>query len=435
MAADVGGRRIAFSYLFVVYLLAAASETFISPLFPLIRDDLGLKVSDQAALIAVLTLCIGLANVGGGWVGSSWGDRRAVQLAAVLIAAGSAISGLANGIHLLFVGQALSGLGGGLFFGPGLAIVGRMYLENRGRAIATYGLAYSLGLAVAAFSSNVGIELWRSVFLVTAVLSAGFAVASPHLVEAEGDPPGRLLRQARDYLQHPGYRMAVVTGIAAGTTHYVVIGLTPEHFVDRGVGLALVTGLIGAGRLASVGGKFVSGWGVDRIGGARIAVLLLVAVFVLGSVVVLPPGRTGLWAVAPFVCITAMLFPVSNSIVVTSLPPRASWGVGIYRAALMLASALCAGIVSVALRVTETGPVMLVALSVPVAVAVLTERWRVALRGAGGEPDVAPDRDDLVPTPLPEVDTFSHTPADGAGDGGDHGTTDRAARPPLREAP
>jgi|GEM_PF-926336 predicted MFS family arabinose efflux permease len=406
------GRRLAFSYLFVVYLLAAASETFISPLFPLIREDLGLDVSDQAALIAVLTLCIGVANVGGGWVGSSWGDRQAIRLSAVLLATGAAVSGVSNGIHLLFVGQALSGLGVGLFFGPGLAMVGRMYIESRGRAIATYGLAYSLGLAVAAFSSNVGIDLWRAVFLVTAALALGFAAATPHLVEADGPRPDGLLREARNYLRHPGYRMALVTGVAAGTTHYVVIGLTPQHFVDRGTGLALVTGLVGAGRLASVGGKFVSGWGVDRIGGARTAVLLLATVVALGTAVVLMPGELGLWAVAPFVCVTAMLFPVSNAIVVISLPARASWGVGIYRAALMLASAVCAGLVSLALRATDTGPVMFVALAVPFVVALLTERWRRALDTGAPAGLATPDVDDVVPTPLSEVDPFSPPDAD-----------------------
>lgn len=418
------GRRLAFSYLFLVYLLAAASETFISPLFPLIREDLGLEVSDQAALIAVLTLCIGVANVGGGWVGSSWGDRQAIRLSGVLLAAGAAVSGVSNGIHLLFVGQGLSGLGVGLFFGPGLAIVGRMYIESRGRAIATYGLAYSLGLAVAAFSSNVGINLWRSVFLVTAVLALGFAVSAPHLVEAEGPRPDGLLREARIYLRHPGYRMALVTGIAAGTTHYVVIGLTPQHFVDRGTGLALVTGLVGAGRLASVGGKFISGWGVDRIGGARTAVLLLASVVALGTAVVLFPGQLGLWAVAPFVCVTAMLFPVSNAIVVISLPARASWGVGIYRAALMLASAICAGFVSVALRATDTGPVMFVALTVPLVVSVLTERWRRALDPAGPAGLATPDTDDVVPPPLPELNPFTPPDAD-----------DTSLSPPAPEYP
>jgi predicted MFS family arabinose efflux permease len=382
-------RRLAFGYLFVVYLLAAASETFISPLFPLIRDDLGLAVSDQAALIAVLTVCIGVANVVGGWVGSRWTDRLAVRLAAILLAVGAAASGAATGIGLLFVGQACIGLGSGLFFGPGLALVGRMYAATRGRAIASYGLAYSIGLAVAAFSSNVGMELWRTVFFVTAVLSLAFAIVTPHLTEAEAGPPGGFVRSAVAYLRTPLYQTALTTGVAAGTTHYVIIGLTPEHFVDRGAKLALVTGLVGVGRIASMGGKYLSGWSVDRIGGARTAVLLLVSVVVLGGMVLLPPGEMGLWAVAPFVCATAMLFPVSNSIVVDALPARASWGAGLYRAVLMLASAICAGLVSVALRVTGTTTVMLVALTIPLVVAVRTERNRPAVPARGPERSAA----------------------------------------------
>lgn len=370
------GRRLAFGYLFTVYLLAAASETFISPLFPLIRDDLDLAVSDQAALIAVLTVCIGVANVAGGWVGSRWSDRLAVRLAAALLSVGAATSGAASGISLLFLGQALIGLGSGLFFGPGLALIGRMYVKTRGRAIASYGLAYSIGLALAAFSSNVGVELWRTVFFVTAVLSGAFAVVTPHLVEAEAGAPGGFFDAAIRYLKTPMYQTAVMTGVAAGTTHYVIIGLTPEHFVGRGAQLALVTGLVGAGRIASIGGKYLSGWSVDRIGGQRTAVILLLTGVGFGALVLLPPGRLGLWAVAPFVCVTAMLFPVSNSIVVEALPARASWGAGLYRAVLMLASALCAAMVSVALRTTTTMTVMIFALAIPLVVAAITERRR-----------------------------------------------------------
>lgn len=372
----VSGRRLAFGHLFVVYLLAAAAETFISPLFPLMREDLGLAVSDQAGLTAVLTVCIGIANVAGGWVGSRWSDRLAVRLAAGLIAVGAVLSGAANGLGPLFVGQAFIGLGSGLFFGPGLAIVGRMYAATRGRAIATYGLAYSIGLAVAAFSSNVGLEFWRTVFFVTAVLAAVFAVSTPELEEADVPRTGTFRRAAAEYFKTPLYRTALTAGVAAGTTHYVIIGLTPEHFVGRGAELAVVTGLVGAGRIASIGGKYVSGWGVDRFGGSRTAVWLLFAVAVLGAFVVMLPGTAGLWAVAPFVCATAMLFPVSNSIVVEALPARASWGAGLYRAGLMLASATCAALVSLALRATTTTTVMFIALAIPLGAAAMTKRQR-----------------------------------------------------------
>ena len=72
-------RRLAAVYLFCVYLMAAASETFISPFFPIVRHDLGLDVSNQATLIAVLTSGIGLGNLIGGAAGYHVGDRLVVR--------------------------------------------------------------------------------------------------------------------------------------------------------------------------------------------------------------------------------------------------------------------------------------------------------------------------------------------------------------------
>lgn len=367
-------RRLAFGYLCGLYFLAGAAETYISPLFPVLRDDLGLRIADQATLTAFLAVSIGIGNLLGGWLGSRRGDRVALRAAAALMCLGCVLSGTAPGLAVMLLGQVLTGLGVGLFFGPGLAVVGRMYAATRGRAIASYGLAYSLGLAVAAFSSNAA-EHWRVIFLLTAGLAVGFAVLTPRLVEAEDRHRQPLLRDAMSYLRFPQYRTALAVGAAAGTTHYLVIGLTPSHFVDRGASLGLAAGLVGAGRLASMGGKYVSGWLFDTLGGQRTAQLLLTGVVALGAAEVLLPGRAGLWAVAPFVCLTAMLFPVSNAMVVVALPGRASWGVGIYRATLMLASGLCAVVAGAALHLVGTSAVMFAALGVPVLAGLLVQRW------------------------------------------------------------
>jgi predicted MFS family arabinose efflux permease len=370
----MSNRRVVFWYLFAVYLLAGASETFISPLFPLIRQDIGLDVADQAALIAVLTLTIGLFNLVGGWIGVTYTDAVAVRVSAVLLAAGALTTGMASSLLMLYVGQILAGAGVGLFFGPGLAIIGRINAQARGRAVASYGLAYSSGLGIAAFASNVGVNGWRIVFFVTAALAVGLAIAPPSLPSAVERAPIALRAEFKRYFANPRYRIAVFTGVVAGNTHYVVIGLTPEHFVSRNVMIGLIGGLVGAGRVCSMGGKYLSGWGFDRFGGVRTAEALMIAIVVLGIAEVTLPGRLGLVPVVPFVCLTAMLFPVSNAMVVDSLPDRASWGVGVYRSTLMLASAACALLVSVGLRYFSTTSMMLAGLGIPTAGIFVTAR-------------------------------------------------------------
>jgi predicted MFS family arabinose efflux permease len=358
-------RRTIFSYLFTVYMLAAVAETLISPLFPLIRSDLGLDVTQQASLLTALTISIGAFNLVGGALGYQSGDRRIVRAAALALTVGAFVSGSANSYLALLIGQIVIGAGSGLFFGPGLASIGRMYSANRGRAIASYGLAYSLGLALASFSASAGQGAWRWTFFITGAAALFAAIFSPHLVEAKSTQIPPLLPSLRSYLATPLYRMSLVTGAVAGTASYVVLGFTPSLFDDRGATLGIVTALVGLGRLLSAVGKYVSGWLFDKIGGPQAARLIMLAITVLGLAELVPPYHIGAFFIIPFVCATAMLFPVSNALSATALPERSSWGMGVYRAALVLASAIVSGIVTVLLHFFSLDVVMVATLAVP----------------------------------------------------------------------
>jgi len=365
---DGRSRRIIFGYLFTVYLLAAVSETLISPLFPLIRRDLDLGVTQQASLLVGLTVSIGVFNLVGGALGYRSGDRRIVRAAALALAAGTMLSGSAHSYGALLVGQIVIGAGSGLFFGPGLASIGRMYSVTRGRAVASYGLAYSLGLSLAAFSASAGQAAWRTMFWGTGGVALVFAIFAPRLVEAQASshiPP--LVGSLRSYLRKPLYRMSLVTGAVAGTTSYVINGFMPTLFDDRGATLGIITALIGIGRLTSAGGKYLSGWMFDRIGGPPAARLIMFAITALGLAELVPPPQIGAVFIIPFVCATAMLFPVSNALSVVALPERSSWGMGVYRAALVLASALVSGVVTVLLHFFSLDAVMIATLAVPLA--------------------------------------------------------------------
>jgi predicted MFS family arabinose efflux permease len=360
-------RRLAAVYLFCVYVMAAASETFISPFFPIVRHDLGLDLSNQATLIAVLTTGIGLGNLLGGAVGYRLGDRLVVRAAALSMSVGALVCATAPSFWQLVVGQAISGLGIGVFFAPGLASVGRMFPATRGRALATYGLGYSVGTAVAAFAAGINGIDWRLPFFVTAILTLGLAIFAPTLLDATGGRPPAMLASLRGYLRSPFYRMSLVTALVAGAATYIVIGFSPTLFVDRGISLTVVGFLIGVGRLASVGGKFVSGWAYDRFGGPRSAQWLMLSIALCGVPLVALPGGWGVVAIVPFVLVTACLFPISNALSVAGLPERSTWGVGVYRALLVGSSALLAGIVGLLLDHVSLDAVMYGSLLLPVA--------------------------------------------------------------------
>jgi MFS family permease len=245
-------RRLGAVYVFVVYLMAAASETYISPFFPLVREELGLVVAQQATLIAVLTFGIGFANVVGGAAGYHVGDRRVIRVAAATMGAGALVSGTAGSFAALVVGQAIAGVGIGLFFAPGLASIGRMFAESRGRAVASYGLGYSVGTGIAALAASISGVDWRWPFYLTAVLCVGLAVFAPPLPDSiEGTAPP-MWASLRRYLREPFYQMSLVTALVAGSITYLFIGFTPTLFVDRGLSLAVAATVVAAGRFASV---------------------------------------------------------------------------------------------------------------------------------------------------------------------------------------
>lgn len=387
-------RRAAFVHVSLVYFLTATSETSISPLFPLVRHDLHLDVSQQAVLLAALTVSIAACNVVGGAVGYRGGDRRVVRSAALILALGSLISGLAPSFGVLLLAQVILGAGSGLFFASGLATVGRMFTTRRGRAVANYGLAYSLALATAAFAANVGVGHWRLPFLVAAAAAAVLAVMAPRYQEADHEAPvkGQMMESLRAGLRHPLYRVSLLTGMVAGTCHYVIIGFSPTLFVDRGESLPFVATMIGVGRLASTIGKFGGGRLYDRFGGLLTSTVVMFTLVTIGLAMLATPPALGAVLVIPFVTVAAILFTVSNTLSVSALPSRSSFTVGVYRSVLVASSALVSVGVGMLVRTVSLQNVILMTLAVPLSggiVVLLLLVRRIRRAGDPAEPSLS----------------------------------------------
>ena len=359
-------RRTAFSYLFTVYLLCSLSETLVSPLFPVLRDDLDLVAAQQATLLAVVAGGVAVFNVVGGALATSRPDRSLVRAGAGMLSVGLIVSGLAGSYVVLLTGQALVGAAFGIFYPSGLASVARLYDATRGRAIANYGLAYSLGLALAAAAGNVGERGWRYVFVATGAMALGLVPFAPRWVEAEpAAGTHSLLSQLRTYAHHRDYRYSGLATFAGLVIHYVVIGFAPVLFVDRGVHLGLVTGLLAAGRLGSVPGKILGGALFDRYGGLWTVRLLMLLAVALGVPMLLLPAGAGVWLLAPFVAVSASVFPIANALLVSALPPRSAWGIGTFRSVMLGASAILSALVGLLLAHIPLPAVMVAALVVP----------------------------------------------------------------------
>lgn len=366
-------RWVPFGYLFGLYFILGGSETMISPLFPLVRIDLGLQESHQAAILTAVAAGIASFNVIGGAASRRLTDRALVRSAAACLAAGMVLSGAAPSFWPLLAGQALLGVAFGIFFPPALAVVARLYPGAVGKAIAAYGLAYSFGLAAAALTGNVGAGNWRWVFYACALPALVAVVWTPGWPEPDRDPAlPPLWAQIRQYARMRTLRLSGLASFGGVSMHYVVIGFAPVYFVDRGIHLGLTVSLIAAGRVLSAGVKLVGGALYDRYGGLWTARLMMLVTSGLGLPMLLAPARWGVWLLVAFVGIAVSVLPVANAMLVGALPPQSGWGIGVFRAALLGSAAVLSGVVTLLLQWLPLETLMLASLSLPLLVATAT---------------------------------------------------------------
>ena len=350
----------------------------ISPLFPLVRQDLNLAERHQAAILAAVAAGIASFNVIGGATSRWLSNRSMVRATAVSLAAGMVLSAVAQSFWVLLVGQTLLGVAFGIFFPPALASVARLYPDAPGKAIAVWGQAYSFGLAAAALSGFAG-GGWRWVFVgctVPAVLAIAYV---PRWVEPDGDMgPIPLLTQLAEYARKQSYRLAGYASFGGVSMHFVVIGFSPVFFVDRGVDLRLVAVLLAVGRALSAPVKIVGGALYDRRGGPWTARLMMLSTSALGLPLLVLPAEIGVWLLVPFVGMAVSVLPVANAMLVSALPSQSGWGIGTFRAGLLGSAALLSATLSGLLRWgVPLSVLMIAALGLPALVAAAMHRATV----------------------------------------------------------
>jgi predicted MFS family arabinose efflux permease len=318
-----------------------------------------------------------------------------VRLSAVALAAGGVASGTAHSYSALLFGQMLIGCGSGLFWASGMATIGRLYVRKRGRAVASYGLAYSAGLGVAAFAGDLGSAYWRWAFFATAVLAAGLVFVTPQLRDAEPERGGTW-QSLRASLRQPLYRMSLITALVAGMTNYILLGFAPLLYTERGATLSLIATMIGVGRIVSSVGKYGAGWLMDRFGGPATGVCLMASIAALGLPFFLLPTTWGAPVVIPLLTVSAGLFTVSNILSVQALPSRSTFSLGAYRAFLVAFSALLSSLVAVLLHTIGLRTIMLGSLVIPafaslaLVVAIRSRARSTAVDAAGTQVGWAP---------------------------------------------
>jgi MFS family permease len=193
-------------------------------------------ISDAFLLpVSVLELTFGV-------LGDLFGRKRLLVGGSVLLGLGEITSASSHGVHLLWAGQALSGIGAAALFPTSLAMIiaGTRSHGERARLIAIWAGLLSVGGAIApvlgGFTANYG--SWRWSFIVVAALAGVSALVSLLAARDSRSPAGRSLDVGGQ----------ITIGVALFALLYAVIqgpadgwgsGLVVAGFVVAAVFLAL----------------------------------------------------------------------------------------------------------------------------------------------------------------------------------------------------
>lgn len=353
-----------FSLICASYVAATVGEQSLGPVFPEATKEFGLTEIDGGLAFGVLAISIAVMNLGGGLLLRRFGPKRMIVTAATTSAIGALLAATANAFPQLVMAQVLLGGGAGLFFPAGLQSAGiAAGKSRRGYAMGIYGVAYSLGLAIAAGLGAIGANVgWRYAFGISAVLSVLAALAA---MTSRIPPPPPTTGGGFASL-HKSLSIATAVGAVGTMCQYGSISFLTTYAVQQwDISTAQAATILGVGRLISIVAKLVSGSGSDRIGphaSARYTGIVLVAVGLLW--VLAPAGIVTYIAAAVFAGTVSSLGPIANMLAVSQFGGDGI-ALGAFRSLQIAVGAVAGVLIGVGGEMFGLKPVLAIAVVLP----------------------------------------------------------------------
>ncbi|HEY8029900.1 MAG TPA: MDR family MFS transporter [Gaiellaceae bacterium] len=191
-------KRVIFSALMLVVLLAALDQTIVSTALPTIVGDLG----GLSHLSWVVTAYLLTSTVSGplyGKFGDLYGRKIVIQAAIVIFLVGSALCGIAQNMAELISFRALQGLGAGGLVVVAIAVIGDIIPpRDRGRYQGLFGGVFGVATVIGPLIGGFFVDnlSWRWIFYVN--LPVG--VIAFVVIGATFHAPAERVQHAIDYL-------------------------------------------------------------------------------------------------------------------------------------------------------------------------------------------------------------------------------------------
>jgi EmrB/QacA subfamily drug resistance transporter len=227
-------KRVIFSALMLVVLLAALDQTIVSTALPTIVGDLG-GLSHLSWVVTAYLLTSTISGPLYGKFGDLYGRKIVIQAAIVIFLVGSALCGLAQNMAELISFRALQGLGAGGLVVVAIAVIGDIVPpRDRGRYQGLFGGVFGVATVIGPLIGGFFVDnlSWRWIFYVNIPVGViAFAV-----IGATFHAPAERLQHAIDYLG----AALLAGGLAALVLFTSLGGTTYAWGSPEIVGLAIV---------------------------------------------------------------------------------------------------------------------------------------------------------------------------------------------------
>ncbi|HEX6396872.1 MAG TPA: MFS transporter [Steroidobacteraceae bacterium] len=151
-------------------------QLLLAPLFPFVKDELGVSYAALGFLVALFYTLSGLLQPLAGFVVDRCGARAVLLGGIVFFIAGITVQGFASSYAMLALGAALGGIGNSVFHPADFAILNARVSPSRlGYAFSAHGVVGYVGYAVAPlFSVSIGAAYgWHAALLSGAAMGIG----------------------------------------------------------------------------------------------------------------------------------------------------------------------------------------------------------------------------------------------------------------------
>ncbi|MFG2936872.1 MFS transporter [Streptomyces sp. NPDC048282] len=181
-------------------LAVAAAQLCItvpSPINGEIQTAFGASGSQVAWVTSAFILPTAILELNFGVVGDLFGRKRLLVLGGFVLALGELLNATSQNITMLWIGQALAGVGAAALFPSSLAVIAAATPEekDRAKAVSIWALSISLASAVGPLSSGIlaTVADFRWAFVPPVVLGIAVGIAAWALVTDSRAPEGRAL--------------------------------------------------------------------------------------------------------------------------------------------------------------------------------------------------------------------------------------------------